>query len=225
MNPYLDVWAWSNQNLEWGGPDAETAKVRISHATLPILYHHFGCICPSYEALSLIAQLARGRTVIDLGSGNGYWSYMLRRFDAKKPLEVVPIDNGISEWRTVWVGNTVVSDGVQWLGKNTGGKDMLLLLVYPQVGADFTGKVLRAYSKSGLDWSLLRLRLTCSSIEGDTIVVAGTQNANGFTAFAKETIADWMAREMPDFEKVFQIPLPSFAGKDEALVAFQKPSS
>lgn len=163
--------------------------------------------------------------MIDLGSGNGYWSYMLRRFDAKKPLEVVPIDNGISEWRTVWVGNTVVSDGVQWLGKNTGGKDMLLLLVYPQVGADFTGKVLRAYSKSGLDWSLLRLRLTCSSIEGDTIVVAGTQNANGFTAFAKETIADWMAREMPDFEKVFQIPLPSFAGKDEALFAFQKPSS
>jgi len=59
---------------------------------------------------------------------------------------------------------------------------------------------------------------------GDTIIVAGTQNANGFTAFAKETIAEWMAREMPDFEKILQIPLPSFAGKDEALFAFRKSS-
>jgi len=62
--------------------------------------------------------------------------------------------------------------------------------------------------------------------EGDTIIVAGTQNANGFTAFAKEAIGDWMAREMPHFDKVLQVPLPSFAGKDEALFIFQvKPSS
>lgn len=58
--------------------------------------------------------------------------------------------------------------------------------------------------------------------EGDTIICAGTQNANGFTAFEKETIAEWMAREMPDFEKVCQIPLPSFAGKDEALFVFDR---
>jgi len=61
--------------------------------------------------------------------------------------------------------------------------------------------------------------------EGDTIVVAGTQNTNGFTAFVKETISDWMSREMSTFEKVLQIPLPSFAGKDEALFVFQKPIS
>lgn len=31
-----------------------------------------------------------------------------------------------------------------------------------------------------------------------------------------------MAREMPDWEKILQVPLPSFAGKDEALFAFEK---
>ncbi|THW61454.1 NAD(P)-binding protein [Aureobasidium pullulans] len=71
-NPYFDVWAWSCQNLEWAGPEDATSKVRFSHAILPILYHHFGCVCPSYESLSIIYQLAKGRTVVDLGSGNGY---------------------------------------------------------------------------------------------------------------------------------------------------------
>ena len=61
--------------------------------------------------------------------------------------------------------------------------------------------------------------------EGDTVVCAGTQNANGFTGFATETIAQWMAREMPEFEKIVQIPLPSFAAKDEALFVFQKKKS
>ena len=57
---------------------------------------------------------------------------------------------------------------------------------------------------------------------GSTIIAASSQNASGFTAFAKETIAAWIAREMPEWEKILQIPLPSFAGKDEALFAFEK---
>jgi len=203
INPYFDVWAWSNIALEWGGPEAGTSNIKISHGILPVLYHHFGCIVPSYESMCIIQQVAKGRTIIDLGSGNGYWTYMLRRFDRNKPMKVIPVDIGLSEWRTVWVGDTVVADGIKYLGQNGGGKDQVLLLVYPQVGADFTGNILRAY-------------------KGDTIVVAGTQNANGFTAFATETIDKWMAREMKDFEKILQIPLPSFAGKDEALFVFQK---
>ena len=31
-----------------------------------------------------------------------------------------------------------------------------------------------------------------------------------------------MAREMSDWKRVLQIPLPSFAGKDEALFVFEK---
>lgn len=53
-------------------------------------------------------------------------------------------------------------------------------------------------------------------------MVAGTQNANGYTAFAKELLADWFVREMPDWEKVCQVPLPSFAGKDEALFVYER---
>lgn len=62
-------------------------------------------------------------------------------------MTVVPLDSGLSEWRTMWIGDTVVADGVQYLGKQGGARDMVLLLVYPQVSEDFTGKVLRAYRK------------------------------------------------------------------------------
>lgn len=154
INPYLEVWAWSNQNLEWGGPEERTKDVKISHAVLPILYHHFGCVCPSYEALSYIQQVAKGRRVLDLGSGNGYWTYVLRRVESnsKKAVKVLPIDNGQSEWRTMWVGDTVEVDGEKWLKQNGGGKEDVLLLVYPVVGQEFTSKMLRAYGESTSRW-------------------------------------------------------------------------
>jgi hypothetical protein len=148
INPYFDVWAWSNQNIEWAGPEEGTVRVKHSHAILPVLYHHFGCVCPSYEALALISQLSKGRTIVDLGSGNGYWTYMLRRQEqGKKKLEVVPVDNGISEWRTMWVGDTVEMDGVKWLYQHQDAQDAVLLLVYPNTGDDFTSKMIKAYRK------------------------------------------------------------------------------
>ncbi|KAF2722943.1 hypothetical protein K431DRAFT_283449 [Polychaeton citri CBS 116435] len=207
VNPYFDVWAWANQKLEWGGPEATTHRIKISHALLPVLYHHFGCVCPSYDALQIIRQLSNGRRVLDVGSGNGYWTYMLRRMEKfkKKEIEVLAIDNGISEWRTMWIGDTVEADAIKWLEKNGGGIDEALLMVYPQVGGEFTSKVIKAY-------------------KGSTIFAASTQNANGFTAFSDETIDKWMEREMPEWEKQLQIPLPSFAGKDEALFVFERKS-
>ena len=63
----------------------------------------------------------------------------------EKKLEVVPIDNGMSEWRTLWVGDTVQADGVQYLQEHDGGKDAVLLLVYPTVGNEFTSKMINAY--------------------------------------------------------------------------------
>ena len=152
VNPYFDLWAWTSQNLEWAGPEERTVNVKNSHATLPVIYHHFGCICPSYESLELIRQVSKGRVVLDLGSGNGYWTYMLRRMEPvgkkEKKLEVLPIDNGMSEWRTLWVGDTVQADGVQYLQEHDGGKDAVLLLVYPTVGNDFTSKMIKAYRES-----------------------------------------------------------------------------
>jgi hypothetical protein len=168
----------------------------------------------------LIQQLARSttkekgapptqRAIVEIGSGNGYWAYMLRRIG----LTVHAVDNAASLWRTVWIGDTMYADGIQFLRKpppalslslgGSGCKDAILLLVYPQVSADLTGRIIRAY-------------------EGNCIVLAGTQNGNGFTGFKSETIEMWMERERPQYKRIAQIPLPSFAGKDEALFIFSK---
>lgn len=161
--------------------------------------HHFGCVVPTYEALEIVRQVARGREVVDLGSGNGYWTYMLRRYG----VSVRAVDNLQSSWRTMWVGDTIVTDGDKYLREDKGGVDTLLLLVYPVVGADFTRTVIEAY-------------------KGSTMVVVGTQNGNGYTAFKDRTIEHWMREERDGWEKMVQIPLPSFAGKDEAMFVFEK---
>jgi hypothetical protein len=189
-------------------------------------------VCPSFEALEIVRVLAKGRGIVDVGSGNGYWTYMLRRMkDGKKNLEVVPVDNGLSDWRTLWVPDTVEMDGAEWLKKHNGGRGHVLLLVYPQVSHDFTAKTVKAYREffflalgCWLEWSCGIVGLTFFPFftDGSTIVVAGTQNANGYTAFADELLVDWFARSMPGWEKVCQIPLPSFAGKDEALFVYER---
>jgi len=164
-----------------------------------VFYHHFGCVCPSFEALETIRVLGKGRGVVEVGSGNGYWAYMLRRLGMK----VAAVDNGDSVWRTMWIGDTVKQDGAKYLAGKCGAKDEVLLMVYPQVSTHFTRSVLEAY-------------------KGSMIVIAGTQNANGFTAFRDEVVDAFVQREMPQFEKVVQTPLPSFAGKDEALFVFER---
>lgn len=126
---------------------------------------------------------------------------MLRRMG----IDAKAVDNGDSLWRTTWIGDTIKADGAKYLEKQNNGKDGVLLLVYPQVTTHFTKSVLRTYA-------------------GDTIFMAGTQNENGFTGFKDMTFDKYMASEKPDYEKIVQSPLPSFAGKDEALFVFQRKS-
>jgi SAM-dependent methyltransferase len=205
--------------------------VKTSHHILPILYHHYGCITPSYASLFAVAKLAQPRRpskdpvlpVLDIGSGNGYWSFLLRRFVAEmrgrgekgvkewKDLDVYAVDNGVSEYRFKWVRDTIPMDGVSFLRKGKladgrpvdGGRGCVLLLVYPQATGGFTESVMRAY-------------------KGDTIVVAGTQNGNGFTGFRDRVVDEWVGKNMAEFELVLRMPLPSFAGKDEALFVFKR---
>ncbi|KAL8387372.1 hypothetical protein RB595_009951 [Gaeumannomyces hyphopodioides] len=223
-NPCLLFWAWSCRSLGWCGPTADTGRARpMSHPVLPVLMHHFGCAAPSFESLEVLRALAAGRTVADVGSGNGYWSFMLRRHG----VPTVAVDNEQSLWRTMWIPDTVKQDGVAWLRSRDppGGKDMVLLLVYPVVGPDGSG----IFTRSLLD-----------AYEGDTVAVVGTQNRNGYTGFARMTMDEYMANaneqgQGGDYSKtttgnsngntwvrVTQIPLPSFAGKDEALFVFQR---
>jgi hypothetical protein len=215
-NPYYDFWKYSCQELEWAGPRPDTVKITSSHHLLVIFYHHFGCVCPSYQALWAIASLAQPqaprkknpvRPIYDIGSGTGYWTFMLRKLSLELPegmkkLEIQAVDNMTSKFRTRWIRDTIKDDAEIFL-KHESEERSVLLLVYPQAGGSLTEKFLRAFN-------------------GDVIVVAGTQNKNGFTGFTKWVIDEWMEKEMPHFEKVLQIPLPSFAGKDDALFAFKK---
>ena len=164
--------------------------------------HHFGCVVPSYESLEVIKQSAGKRVVVEIGSGNGYWVYMLRRMG----VTVQAVDNLQSEYRTMWIGDTLIKDGEKHLRDEKGCKDAVLLLVYPIVSLDFTAKVLSNYS-------------------GDTICVVGTQNRSGYTAFRDRTVHDYMKAEKVDYAKTVQIPLPSFPGKDEALYVFERQRS
>ena len=174
-------------------------SIKTSHHILPVFMHHFGCVVPSYESLEIIRQTTRKRTVVEIGSGNGYWAYMLRRMG----VSVDAVDNMESEYRTMWIGDTISSDGVGYLTKQPTSRTAVLLLVYPIVGSNFTSRILETY-------------------KGDTIVIAGTQNGNGYTAFKEKTIEQHVAAEMVEFEKKVQIALPSFAGKDEALFVFER---
>ena len=198
-NPSLDFWAYACMALEFAGPNANTALVKMSHHILPIYMHHFGCVVPSWESLQVISKLANGRCIVDIGSGNGYWALMLRRLGMK----VVAVDSRQSGWRTTWIDDTVVIDGIQYLRKRSGCPDMVLLLVYPIVGGDFTRKVLDAFT-------------------GDVICVVGTQNGNGYTCFKDMIVDEYMAKQSMGWDKVAQIPLPSFPGKDDAFFAFRR---
>jgi hypothetical protein len=217
INPYYDFWRWSCRELEWGGPFPNTAHTETSHHILPVFYHHFGCVVPSYAALYMIAQLAQpkggpkvpSKPILDVGSGSGYWTFMLRQLQLPphmSPLVVHAVDSQRSAYRTMWVGDTAAETGVAYLDAHGGGKDAVLLLVYPQTEEEFVPQIVGRY-------------------KGDVVVLAATQNADGFTAFKEETSDVWMGREHPEFNHTVRIPLPSFAGKDEALYVFERRSN
>jgi hypothetical protein len=183
------------------------------HPVLPVFYHHFGCAVPTYEALYIIFEYAR-RTegVIDMASGSGYWTYMLRRLPSK--VNVTAVDNGFSKYRMMWVENTVKADGIDWLRNNRGGEGRVLLLIYAITSGSFTKRTLEAY-------------------KGDTVIIVGTQNENRFTNFSKYKIEDWFhtvnsiainesGPGTPLWKLECRVPLPSFPGKDEALYVWKK---
>ncbi|KAH9895412.1 hypothetical protein F4778DRAFT_271294 [Xylariomycetidae sp. FL2044] len=214
-NPYLDFLAHSARALEWAGPCDLSERVRSSHHVLPVLMHHFGCVCPSYEALEVLRRVAAGREVIDMGSGNGYWSAMMRSHGVSTV--VTPVDSGQSEWRTTWVGDTVVADGLQYLRqKRRGAPDAVLLLVYPIVGGGVAGGAEGGFTRGMM-----------AAYRGDTLAVVGTQCRNGYTGFRDVSMDEYMEGEgkgegRDEWVKIVQIPLPSFPGKDEALFIFQR---
>lgn len=174
----------------------------MTHPILPVFYHHFGCVVPSYEALCIISRLAKAAAVegvLDMASGNGYWTYMLRRMQ----VDVQAVDNMASEYRTMWISDTVKSDGVEYLKRNKGSQNRVLLMVYMVTAGTFTKRLLQAY-------------------RGNTVVVIGTQNANRYTGFADCTVEEYFEKEMPGWETTTRFAMPSFAGKDEGMYVWRR---
>ena len=125
---------------------------------------------------------------------------MLRRLG----VTVYAVDSGESEWRTMWIGDTVVQDGVKFLQGRQGVKQGVCLMVYPVVGGEFTRRVVEAF-------------------KGDTVIVAGTVNSNGYTGFKDVRVEEWMQER--GWETTVRVPLPSFPGKDEGLFVFERGKS
>ncbi|KAF4635417.1 hypothetical protein G7Y89_g2679 [Cudoniella acicularis] len=183
LNPYLDLWALSCHLVEFTGPLDD----------------------PGYESpasAKLVGESA-AEGVIDMASGNGYWTYILRRMK----IDVLVVDNMTSEYRTMWILDTVKGDGVEYLKKSSGGKGRVLLMIYMITAGTFTKRILKVY-------------------QGNVIVMVGTQNRNRYTGFSHCTMEKYFNREMKEWELVCRIAMLSFAGKDEALYAWKrKPSA
>ncbi|GAB1311712.1 hypothetical protein MFIFM68171_01922 [Madurella fahalii] len=190
------------------------------HYLLPVMMHHFGCVVPTHESLTIIKTLAQGeggkkglngkqqKKVVDVGSGNGYWSMMLREYG----VQVDAVDNLMSEWRTTWIPDTLVQTGTGYLASHPNHSDLILMLVYPVVGGKLTGTVEGSFTRD-----------LVAAYKGDTLVVVGTQNHNGYTSFSDMTMDEYMERDHSgEWAKIVQIAMPSFAGKDEAMFVFQR---
>ncbi len=117
-------------------------------------------------------------------------------------VSVEAVDNLQSEDRTLWVGDTLVKNGEQYLREKGVCKDDVLLLMYPIVNSDFTSRILNVY-------------------KGDTICVAGTQNRSRYTALKDRAIDEYINVKNIDYVKTVQLPLPLFAENDEALYIFK----
>ena len=124
---------------------------------------------------------------------------MLRKMN----IDVIAVDNMASEYRTMWISDTVKADGVEYLMKNSGGKGKVLLMVYIVTAGEFSRRLLKAY-------------------QGDTIVAVGTQNSNRYTGFNDCTMEEYFEKEMPQWTLLCRIAMPSFAGKDEALFMWKR---
>ncbi|KAK4230950.1 hypothetical protein QBC38DRAFT_467394 [Podospora fimiseda] len=208
-NPYLDFWVWSCQVLGWCGPLPNQRL--MGHHLLPVFMHHFGCVVPSHEALSVIKVLAEKKTVLDIGSGNGYWSWMLRNWYG---VATVAVDNAQSEWRVNYLpSETICLTGTEYLASLKDHKDTIMMLVYPVVGNVELGTIEGSFTRDLM-----------ADYKGDTVVVVGTQNHNGYTGFKDMTFDEYMEREQKEkgWVRIVQIPLPSFAGKNDAMFVYQR---
>lgn len=97
----------------------------------------YGYAIPNETSLDVIAQFGQ---VLEVGSGSGYWAYLLR----KKSVEVIALDNRVScdSMEHDWFPDTVKTDVTQYLQDHDGCPDRALFMCWPNYDGDL---VLKAY--------------------------------------------------------------------------------
>lgn len=100
------------------------------------VFLEFSCSIPNEQALDKLKALS---PIIEIGSGSGYWAYLLTH----KGADVVAVDNHTehlwtygNDWRTMWFDKTIEADGYKFLQDNNGMSERTLFLCWPRVDTD-----------------------------------------------------------------------------------------
>jgi hypothetical protein len=128
LNPYFDIWKEFNQMYVNPGPmtSMRSGPPVTTTSGLNYLVGLFAWSVPSCGALHLIKAYAN--SVIDMGSGGGYWSLMLRQIG----VQVTAVDPLPEPLLYSWIDDTKKQDGFDYLSAVSGNKETpALLLNYP----------------------------------------------------------------------------------------------
>jgi hypothetical protein len=126
-----------------------TPRQRSETSSLPVrAAAQYSWAIPNALALKTISEL---QPVVEIGSGNGYWVYLLR----SRGCDVTAVDsypndrtrgqrNVSRHAATTWIDDTIVMSGEQFLREQKGCKHATLLFCWPREG--MLESILRHYS-------------------------------------------------------------------------------
>lgn len=144
---------WAHM-VGYEGPDDDTAleldmSLRASSNShgLPDLQQSiesYSWVIPSHEALSSCVRLAKTGKIIEIGSGSGYWTSLLRGYGA----DVIAVDPHPASRHFIW--DTIRRKGEEYLTDQGGCPDRALFMCWPR--GSFGDKVLQAYNGDTLLW-------------------------------------------------------------------------
>jgi hypothetical protein len=123
------------------GPTEDDMKMTRSN-----LVNQFAWAIPSDDAIHWLAKQLKGRPVVELGAGNGYWAHLLEQVG----IEVTAYDRALA-WRgdeNHWIRSDTkvwhpVRRGTQAMVRNH--QDKVLMLCWPPYNNRFAVETLRYY--------------------------------------------------------------------------------
>ena len=125
------------------------------HLTLlePI-FHTFAFSVPSDDALALVARLASGSVLVELGAGTGYWAALLRQRGVQvRAYDIEPPDTRCRNMFFCHTFTEVLAGGCEVLdGDGAGNAGMILLLVWPFNEAEHRKRTSKSEGQDVVPW-------------------------------------------------------------------------